>query len=417
MPLVRKLKWGILLGLDIALLYLALWITLKLRYGQTFDQSVWDQHLFPFSILFFGWLLIFYIFGLYDLRLAKNNASFYASLGKSLATAFGTAIVFFYLTPFFGIAPKTNLLLVAVLVFLLLSLWRQLYNLFIKYPLAPDDILIIGQDAQVLELRKHLEKNPQLGYRIFGIIEPKPDALKQLLLGTPKIHRIVSAFPIHSHMEFVKFLFGYADQFAFEHFSSLYERITDKVPLSQIDEVWFLNNLKERERNLYETGKRILDITAGLFLALFTLLLLPIIALAIKLDSPGPLLYKQKRVGKNGKMFNLLKFRSMAENAEEAGALWAQKNDPRITRAGQSVQKNVSRRITPVHPYPSRGDELYWPAARAAGVRRAACERNTLLPHSPHCQARSHGLGSSQCALWELKPRSFGETSVRTLLH
>ncbi len=336
---MRKVKWALLIGGDIGILYLALWIMLKIRFGDPFFFQAWQQHVIPFSFLYTAWILIFYIFGLYDLRLAKNNAGFYLTLFKSLGLMLGVAIAFFYLTPFFGIAPKTNLLLVTTLVFLLLVLWRQLYNLFIKYPIAPDDILLIGLGAQILELQNHLERNPQLGYRISGIIEPTQDALKLFLGSTPRIHTIIIAFPAYSHVEFVKILLGYADQFAFEHFSSLYERITGKVPLSQIDEVWFLHNLKEKERNMYEMAKRVLDIALALTLTLLALILLPFIAIAIKLESPGPIFYSQARVGKNGKLFSLAKFRSMVADAEENGAVWAQKHDPRITLIGKILRK------------------------------------------------------------------------------
>lgn len=336
---MRKVKWALLVGGDIGILYLALWIMLRIRFGDLVFENAWQQHVIPFSFLYAAWILIFYIFGLYDLRLAKNNASFYLAFLKALGLMLGAAIVFFYLTPFFGIAPKTNLLLVTTLVFLLLVLWRQLYNLFITYPIAPDDILLIGLGAQVLELQKHIEKNPQLGYRICGVIEPRQDALKLFLRNTPKIHKIIIAFPAYAHVEFVKVLFEYTDQFVFEHFFSLYERITGRVPLSQIDEVWFLHNLKERERNVYEMIKRVFDIAFGSMLALCTLIFLPFITLAIKLDNPGPIFYSQARIGKNGKLFLLAKFRSMVVQAEENGAVWAQKHDPRITRVGKILRK------------------------------------------------------------------------------
>ena len=74
-------------------------------------------------------------------------------------------------------------------------------------------------------------------------------------------------------------------------------------------------------------------------LGLFALLFLPLVAIALLLESPGSLFYAQQRVGKNGKVFTLWKFRSMVPNAEENGAAWAQKNDPRVTKAGNILRK------------------------------------------------------------------------------
>lgn len=333
-----KAKWVFLIGGDIGILYFALWLMLRIRFGDPFQTGAWEQHLAPFTVLYAVWLPIFYVFGLYDLRLAKNNAYFYVALGKALLAAFVIAAIFFYLTSFFGIAPKINLFLVCAFVFLLLAVWRPLYNLFLKYPLSPDQLLMIGQDSKTLELREHLEKNPQLGYRVLEVVEPVPEAFARWV-SSSRVHRVITAFPIHAHGEFVKFLFSYANQFSFEPFPSFYERITGRVPLSHIDEVWFLNNLKERERYLYEMAKRMVDVVFGFFIALIMLALFPFIAFAVKLDSSGSLFYSQARVGQHGKLFRLVKFRSMVKDAEHEHALWAQKHDPRITRAGKILRK------------------------------------------------------------------------------
>jgi len=145
--LIRKLKWVLLLGGDGAVLYLALWITLKIRYGELFGNEVWMQHVIPFSIVYVVWICIFYIFGLYDLTLAKNNLSFYTALLRSLFISAFIGIALFYLTPAFGIAPKTNLVLNTFFVFLLFSSWRQLYNFLIKYPLLSHRIILVGKKS------------------------------------------------------------------------------------------------------------------------------------------------------------------------------------------------------------------------------------------------------------------------------
>jgi len=87
--------------------------------------------------------------------------------------------------------------------------------------------------------------------------------------------------------------------------------------------------------------KRILDITASLFGLVFFLPLIPCIILAIKLDSPGPILFRQTRVGQGDRPFTLMKFRSMRQDAEaETGAVWSQDNDARITRVGSVLRRS-----------------------------------------------------------------------------
>jgi lipopolysaccharide/colanic/teichoic acid biosynthesis glycosyltransferase len=85
--------------------------------------------------------------------------------------------------------------------------------------------------------------------------------------------------------------------------------------------------------------KRIFDLTASLVTLALSLPLWPFIALAIKLDTRGPVFYTQKRMGRSGRIFHLIKFRSMVTNAEENGAVWSQADDPRITRAGRVMRR------------------------------------------------------------------------------
>ncbi|MDP3004531.1 MAG: sugar transferase, partial [Candidatus Azambacteria bacterium] len=93
-----------------------------------------------------------------------------------------------------------------------------------------------------------------------------------------------------------------------------YENATDRVPISIIREVWFLENISEIERGFYETGKRIFDIVMGIILGLITIVIFPIVAIGIKIFDPGPIFYRQKRIGKNGRAFTLIKFRSLPIN-------------------------------------------------------------------------------------------------------
>jgi exopolysaccharide biosynthesis polyprenyl glycosylphosphotransferase len=91
--------------------------------------------------------------------------------------------------------------------------------------------------------------------------------------------------------------------------------------------------------SFYLVFKRAFEILFSIGLLLFTLPVLILTAIAIKLESPGPIFYKQERVGLNGKTFNIIKLRSMRTDAEKNGPQWAAKNDPRVTRVGQFIRK------------------------------------------------------------------------------
>ena len=89
----------------------------------------------------------------------------------------------------------------------------------------------------------------------------------------------------------------------------------------------------------YAVAKRMIDIAIALGLAFALLPVLPLVALAIKLDSRGPVFYSQQRVGLNGRVFRIYKFRTMREDAEKRGAVWATKRDARVTRIGRFMRK------------------------------------------------------------------------------
>lgn len=121
---------------------------------------------------------------------------------------------------------------------------------------------------------------------------------------------------------------------------SFYEAATRKLLIENITPSWFIFSHGFKVTWLLRQSKRVTDIMASALGLLFFLPLLPFIALAIKLESPGPILFRQTRVGEGDRNFTLMKFRSMRQDAEVAtGAVWAQKNDPRITKVGNFLRR------------------------------------------------------------------------------
>lgn len=122
---------------------------------------------------------------------------------------------------------------------------------------------------------------------------------------------------------------------------TLFERIQGKLMLEAITPSWFIFSQGFRRTSLFSFCKRAVDILLSLSGLLLTLPFFPIIALAIKLDSKGPVLFSQLRVGNKEKKFLLYKFRSMRQDAEQrSGAVWAEKNDPRVTRLGKFLRNS-----------------------------------------------------------------------------
>jgi len=117
---------------------------------------------------------------------------------------------------------------------------------------------------------------------------------------------------------------------------SLYEMILEKLMLESITPSWFIFSGGFRRTTKFSVLKRAVDVVLSFIGLLITLPFFPLIALAIKLDSPGPIFFKQERFGNREKRFQLIKFRTMRQDAEKGtGAVWAEKNDPRVTKLGR----------------------------------------------------------------------------------
>jgi sugar transferase (PEP-CTERM system associated) len=128
---------------------------------------------------------------------------------------------------------------------------------------------------------------------------------------------------------------------AVHDFSSFLERETGRVDLDSLNPSWLIfSDGFSSGRRLSSAGKRLFDVVVSLFILLVTAPLVAVTALLVKLESKGPVLFRQRRVGLYGEPFEVLKLRSMRVDAEVGGkAVWAQKDDPRVTRVGKVIRK------------------------------------------------------------------------------
>lgn len=352
-----KAKKLILLLGDVIVLYASLIVALSVRY-RGFDLEIFKKHILPFSIVYIIWLIVFYIHDLYELDIAKNNIEFSSALVRALIIGGIISIIFFYLAPNFAsgsITPKTNLFL-NVLVFMVLFYgWRYIFNFLAGSLKLKMNMAIIGYNSQAIDLAKEIIKNPQLGYKLRVIIKnhekidrtdlPEIKIIEEIqnlkeILAQEKIAVAVVVPEIYDSPELIQNLFDCIKyKIDFINLSEFYEKITQKIPLTAINQIWFLENISQRSRRFYEFMKRTFDFFFSLIVFLFSLPFWILIAIIIKAESPGPIFYKQTRVGRNGKPFTLIKFRSMVQNAEKNGPQMAQKNDPRTTKLGGFLRK------------------------------------------------------------------------------
>ncbi|PIS05282.1 MAG: hypothetical protein COT81_01845 [Candidatus Buchananbacteria bacterium CG10_big_fil_rev_8_21_14_0_10_42_9] len=336
-------KFILIIG-DIILLYVSLYLALTARYFVTPTSDAWLRHVWPFTIVFAIWFLVLFIDEWYDLRKYQQQSKFYYTLTRDMVinALIATAIFYFFAYRFTNIRPQTILVIDVVIFSLLFTLWRQFIIRITRNKLVLRKAIIIGKNEETETVKNELNSKSHLGYKIIDLLAVETFDFKTLknYIRQNNIDTIIMANDARENPAIIEEVFKCLDQkLAIHNLDTFYENISSKILINTIGQLWFLENLNEQSKQAFDLIKRLLDIILAALLGSITLILLPFIALAIKADSPGPIFYKQKRLGKNQKEFEILKFRSMVANAEANGAVWSAKDDKRITRLGKFMRK------------------------------------------------------------------------------
>ncbi len=336
----KQLRKLALVAGDLIILYLSLFLTLVIRYQAIPDNKTWSIHKWPFLIVYLTWILLLFIFDLYDINKFISSRSLESQLIRTMISAGAVSVFVFYVLPFFSIAPKTNLILNIIIATLLLWAWRKAF-FYLASGGSKISVLFLGDGKEVEEIVGYLNHRPQLGYQTVGVMERENiKSHLQSELKNSSVEILIVSEEIRKEKELVALLYKTLPKgLTVINLDKFYEAVTGKIPVYQISESWFLENLIELNKRSFEKIKESVDTILGIFLLPFLFVLYPLIGSAIKLNSRGPVLYRQKRVGKNGKVFELIKFRSMVKNAEQNGAQWAQSGDTRVTLVGNILRK------------------------------------------------------------------------------
>lgn len=335
---------------DIIVLYISLYLTLLIRYQSLPDGAIWQAHIYPFTLAFAAWIIIFYISDLYNIHLAVNNSKFFNLTLRSVLTAGLLTAFFFYLTPSINIAPKTNLIIYVVVFFIVFLSWRRLFNKLLFSYVPKEKLLVIGCNDKVLELIDVFEQKPHLGFKIAYVLDDKCELIPRsvpsshdlsdlkAIIKEQKISSIILASDPHNSEELRHYLFSLLPlKIKFKSLTDFYENITGKIPIDTISEMWFLEKLSEGDKIIFDKLKRVMDVILGTYILVFSFPLWPIFCLALKLENRESVFFIQKRSGKNNQVFNLIKFRTQKTSKQNPDP--SQANDSRNTRVGTFFRK------------------------------------------------------------------------------
>lgn len=326
---------------DVLVFYAALTISVFIRSFFPGDAAPLPSHLFPFTILFAIWIIVYYIASLYERHAVVLKSRLPALILNIQAINSLIGVLFFYLIPSFGLTPKTILFVDLVVTIVLMILWRVIIiprmGLGVK-----ERALIIGADAESRDLYRAVNESDLYPLRFVAYIDLERlsgDALHreitgQIANGATTVVADLSDVRIAPLLPSFYMQLSRGVRFAERH--KIYEDIFDKIPLSKIGYAWFLSNVSGRTHAGYDLAKRVMDIIVSLALFIPTVMAMMFVALAIKLDDGGPLFYVTERVGKSGKSVFIIKFRSMTGRDKGNEAL---KTKHSITRVGHVLRR------------------------------------------------------------------------------
>ncbi|MBI2052802.1 MAG: sugar transferase, partial [Candidatus Ryanbacteria bacterium] len=324
MLITKYRKTALFLG-DILILWVGLFLTLIVRYG---DKGLYRElplHVLPFSIVFAVWILFFVIAGLYEVRTTNEIPGTLKLILYTSAAAGTAAIALFYFFPAFLITPRLNLLIDLFITAALLIGWRIFFTSKMRTS-SKLKVLLFGSSPDIEELIKVIEGYPELGYEAVTRTYDSRNIIP--LLRQKNVDIVVAPKEIQSDKNFVQAIYEtLSGGIRFIDAATFYEMIMGRIPVSLISKTWFLENIAETEKIFFESVKRSFDILLACFLGLLMAPLIPLVAIFIKLDSRGPVLLRQKRVGKLGRIYVHYKYRTMVAlgpdgHAELNGVEW-----------------------------------------------------------------------------------------------
>lgn len=317
---------------DVVLLYIALWISISVRYPGGLNAQQLQIHITSFSILYAVWMLVFYIHSLFDVRVFRRYTSVFINLVSAMVINLLLSIVYFYFQPSFIITPRRFLLLDIGVVFVLMLMWHLLVKYVLKNRLT-QGVYLFSFNNELADLEREIGGHTYLGYRVLGHLNET--TLQQT--GFNRNASIILPENLQARPDVLRRFYELRTLGAnFLNSREFYESLLRRVYISELSEAWFLENIDYREKRWYGFFKRVIDIVAGIVALVVFVVTYPLLAILIKLSSPGPILFTQERVGKHGRIFRIYKYRTMSGGRTDT---WTEKNDPRITKIGNIFRK------------------------------------------------------------------------------
>ena len=305
-------------------------------------------------LLVFYFLLFGQIFQIYNLNVSNNK---YLIVKATVLTAFTTTI-FYVFTPYFSPELPTNRLQIVyffLLSFIPVLLWRFIYISVIFSPKYFKSVVFIGCSKRIKKLLTQIQNDSFHDVSAYvsdveingikGFKSINDTTILSLLANNNNITEVIVS-KIGLSDEVVnrlnkELILLFEQGVNIVSYETFYENVNARIPSEYLDHNFYkhINFSKNNTNNFYLFGLRFVDVLTSLIGCFIFLCFLPMVIIGNICANRGPLFYTQVRVGENGKTFRIFKLRSMIKNAEKGGAVWAKKNDARITSFGKFLRR------------------------------------------------------------------------------
>ncbi|OPY09671.1 MAG: UDP-N-acetylgalactosamine-undecaprenyl-phosphate N-acetylgalactosaminephosphotransferase [Syntrophaceae bacterium PtaB.Bin095] len=341
---------GVIDGLLIlASIQLAVWV----RFGQLANwTSIYREAMIVSLVMY---LAILYVFDMYNIERIKNVPDMLVRIASSFAFA-GILLTFFFFFFPGGRFGRGIFFIHLFLSWFLVSAWRLLFSRLYRFTIVKQKLLIIGAGKSARYLMEAL--NSDLSeYEIIGFLDDDPRKQGRQIDSSQVIGYISQFDDIIDKIGHFTAVIAITRDRRYRmlrdilqarikgvtvvEMPNLFESITGRIPVKHIQEGWLLfsDGFLLLNKEFIQRFKRLNDVALSVFLMAALSPIALISSLLIKLESRGPVLFVQKRVGKDGLVFDLIKLRSMYENAESNGPVWAEQNDSRVTKVGRWIRR------------------------------------------------------------------------------
>ena len=317
----------------------------------------------PMFIVYFYWLLIFTFVGMYRTWFAASRFDEISSLFKASFVGIFILFILIFISDYVEGVASVNRVLIFIywgLFLVFVGSGRLFVRSFQRYLLirgiGRKNTLIVGFNSKATEVHDQLLKHRALGLDVKGYVSVNENSLGKIFSDAEVIGCINDIDMLIDEVNAKEVIIALEEKendmlinliskcetknVGLKIVPDLYEILSGQAKTAQIYGIPLIDIMPQLMPEWEKKLKRLLDIFVSLLILIVTSPVCVVSAIAIKLDSEGPILFKQERCGLSGKIFKILKFRSMKKDAEKStGPIWSQKNDPRITRIGKIIRK------------------------------------------------------------------------------